>query len=78
MDLFKCTASVAIWGNSKWKQKPRDEQAEADGTDECERVSKLLGLNVDDLLKNLLKPRIKVKLNFILFKIWYPPMLESL
>jgi hypothetical protein len=32
---------------------------------------------VDDLLKNLLKPRIKVKLNFILFKIWYPPMLES-
>ena len=67
MDLFKCTAAVAIWGNSKWKQKPRDEQAEADGTDECERVSKLLGLNVDDLLKNLLKPRIKVKLNFILF-----------
>jgi len=61
MDLFKCTAAVAIWGNSKWKQKPRDEQAEADGTDECERVSKLLGLNVDDLLKNLLKPRIKVK-----------------
>ena len=50
----------AIWGNSKWKQKPRDEQAEADGTDECERVSKLFGINCDDLLKNLLKPRIKV------------------
>ena len=51
---------MAIWGNSKWKQKPRDEQAEADGTDECEKVSKLFGVNFDDLLKNLLKPRIKV------------------
>jgi myosin heavy chain 6/7 len=62
--LFKNTAAVAIWGNSKWKQKPRDEQAEADGTDECERVSKLFGIPIDDLLKNLLKPRIKVKLKF--------------
>jgi myosin heavy chain 6/7 len=53
---------VAIWGNSKWKQKPRDEQAEADGTDEVERVSKLFGVPVDDLLKNLLKPRIKVNI----------------
>ena len=59
--MFRCTAAVAIWGNSKWKQKPRDEQAEADGTDEIERVSKLFGVTVDDLLKNLLKPRIKVK-----------------
>ena len=61
---------MAIWGNSKWKQKPRDEQAEADGTDEVERVSKLFGVNVDDLLKNLLKPRIKVNKVFTyLYKI---------
>ena len=58
--MFKNTAAVAIWGNSKWKQKPRDEQAEADGTEECEKVAKLLGISVDDLTKNLLKPRIKV------------------
>ena len=58
--MFKNTAAVAIWGNSKWKQKPRDEQAEADGTDEVERVAKLFGISMDELLKNLLKPRIKV------------------
>ena len=63
MQLFKCTASVAIWGNSKWKQKTREEQAESDGTDECEKVAILLGLNLDDLLKGLLKPKIKVCLN---------------
>ena len=63
MQLLKCTASVAIWGNSKWKQKPREEQAESDGTDECEKVATLLGLNLDDLLKGLLKPKIKVCLN---------------
>jgi len=60
---------VAIWGNSKWKQKPRDEQAEADGTDEVERVSKLFGVPVDDLLKNLLKPRIKVNMFLHIYKI---------
>ena len=49
------------WGNSKWKQRPREEQAEADGTDQVNKASTLLGLNLDDLLKGLLKPKIKVK-----------------
>jgi len=31
LDLFKITASVMHWGNQKWKQKPREEQAEPDG-----------------------------------------------
>ena len=61
MQLFRCTAAVAIWGNAKWKQKPREEQAEADGTEENEKVANLLGLSVDELLKGLLKPRIKVR-----------------
>ena len=48
------------WGNAKWKQRPREEQAETDGTEECEKVSHLLGLQSADLIKGLLKPRIKV------------------
>ena len=61
MDLFKCTAAVAIWGNSQWKQRPREEQAEPDGTEEVNKVAALLGIDEADLLKGLTKPRIKVK-----------------
>ena len=50
------------WGNAKWKQRPREEQAETDGTEECEKVSHLLGLQSADLIKGLLKPRIKVNI----------------
>ncbi len=62
--LFKSTAAVAIFGNTKWKQKPREEQAEADGTDEVDRVATLLGLDQAELLKGLTKPRIKVWILF--------------
>jgi myosin heavy subunit len=53
------------WGNSKWKQRPREEQAETDGTEECEKVAHLLGIDCADLLKGLLKPRIKVGNEFV-------------
>ena len=61
MDLFKNTAAVTIFGNTKWKQRPREEQAEADSMEELEKVSALFGIEKDDLVKGLLKPRIKVK-----------------
>ena len=66
MDLFKNTAAVCVWGNSKWKQRPREEQAEADGTEELEKVAALLSIDKDELVKGLTKPRIKVYLNNIL------------
>jgi myosin heavy chain 6/7 len=59
-DAFKATLAICHWGNSKWKQRPREEQAETDGTEECEKVSHLLGVDSADLIKGLLKPRIKV------------------
>ena len=62
MDLFKITAAVMHWGNQKWKQKPREEQAEADGQEECEKVAKLLGLEIDPFIMGLLKPKIKARL----------------
>ncbi|CAF5081814.1 unnamed protein product, partial [Rotaria magnacalcarata] len=44
----------------QWKQRPREEQAEPDGTEDVEKVAHLLGVEAADLLKGLLKPRIKV------------------
>ena len=49
-DLFKNTAAVCIWGNSKWKQRPREEQAEADGTEELEQVARIDAGDFKDLL----------------------------
>ena len=62
---YKITAAVMHFGSLKFKQRPREEQAEADGTEEGERVAHLLGLNSADLYKNLSKPRIKVGNEFV-------------
>lgn len=44
----------------KFKQRPREEQAEADGTAEAEKVAFLLGVNAKDLMQSILKPKVKV------------------
>ncbi|XP_026481144.1 myosin heavy chain, muscle-like isoform X18 [Ctenocephalides felis] len=64
-DIYKITAAVMHMGGMKFKQRGREEQAEADGQEEGERVAKLLGCDVQDLYKNLLKPRIKVGNEFV-------------
>ncbi|XP_057329271.1 myosin heavy chain, muscle isoform X18 [Microplitis mediator] len=64
-NIYKITASVMHMGGMKFKQRGREEQAEADGTEEGERVAKLLGVDCQDLYKNLLKPRIKVGNEFV-------------
>ncbi|XP_076397239.1 myosin heavy chain isoform X29 [Megachile rotundata] len=64
-DIYKITAAVMHMGGMKFKQRGREEQAEADGTEEGERVAKLLGCDCADLYKNLLKPRIKVGNEFV-------------
>ncbi|XP_076312164.1 myosin heavy chain, muscle-like isoform X3 [Tachypleus tridentatus] len=65
LNIYKITASVMHFGELKFKQRPREEQAEADGTEEGERSAHLLGLNAADLFKNLLKPKIKVGNEFV-------------
>ncbi|KAJ8679906.1 hypothetical protein QAD02_015693 [Eretmocerus hayati] len=64
-DIYKITASVMHMGGMKFKQRGREEQAEADGTEEGERVATLLGIDCADMYKNLLKPRIKVGNEFV-------------
>ncbi|BFZ03204.1 hypothetical protein BsWGS_06243 [Bradybaena similaris] len=63
--LYRCTAAIIHFGEMKFKQRPREEQAEADGTAEAEKVAFLLGINAGDLLKGLLKPKIKVGAEYV-------------
>ncbi|XP_070595885.1 myosin-3 [Erythrolamprus reginae] len=58
--IYKLTGAVMHYGNMKFKQKPREEQAEPDGTEEADKTAYLMGLNSADLLKALCFPRVKV------------------
>ncbi|XP_015665771.1 myosin-3 isoform X1 [Protobothrops mucrosquamatus] len=58
--IYKLTGAVMHYGNMKFKQKPREEQAEPDGTEEADKAAYLMGLNSADLLKALCFPRVKV------------------
>ncbi|XP_010724733.2 myosin heavy chain, skeletal muscle, adult-like [Meleagris gallopavo] len=48
------------YGNLKFKQKQREEQAEPDGTEVADKAAYLMGLNSADMLKALCYPRVKV------------------
>lgn len=65
MSLYKCTCAIMLMGEMKFKQRPREEQAEADGTAEAEKVSFLLGVNCKDLMSSILKPKVKVGNEFV-------------
>lgn len=43
-DIYKITASVMHMGGMKFKQRGREEQAEADGTDVCIKPQNLLSI----------------------------------
>ncbi|CAJ0581093.1 unnamed protein product, partial [Mesorhabditis spiculigera] len=59
-ELYKTCAAIMHMGNMKFKQKPRDEQAEIDGMDAPEKAARLFCVNVDIFLMALLSPKIKV------------------
>ncbi|XP_071378237.1 myosin heavy chain, fast skeletal muscle-like [Centroberyx affinis] len=58
--IYKLTGAVLHYGNMKFKQKQREEQAEPDGTEVADKAAYLVGLNSADLLKALCYPRVKV------------------
>ncbi|KAM4598461.1 myosin heavy chain, fast skeletal muscle-like [Polymixia lowei] len=58
--IYKLTGAVMHYGNMKFKQKQREEQAESDGTEVADKVAFLMGLNSADLVKGLCYPRVKV------------------
>merc|ERR1719228_1471960 len=65
MALYKATCSILHLGEMKFKQRPREERAEADGTAEAEKAAFLLGVNCGDLLKAMLKPKVKVGSEYV-------------
>ncbi|XP_043241429.1 myosin heavy chain, muscle-like isoform X49 [Amphibalanus amphitrite] len=64
-NIYKIVAAVMHLGTMKFKQRGREEQAEADGAEEGERVAKLVGVDGPTLYLNLLKPKIKVGNEFV-------------
>ncbi|XP_036445309.1 slow myosin heavy chain 3 [Colossoma macropomum] len=58
--IYKLTGAIMHYGNMKFKQKQREEQAEADGTEDADKSAYLMGLNSADLIKALCHPRVKV------------------
>ncbi|XP_069013375.1 myosin, heavy chain 7B, cardiac muscle, beta a [Embiotoca jacksoni] len=57
---YKIVGAIMHFGNMKFKQKQREEQAEADGTESADKASFLMGVSSADLIKGLLHPRVKV------------------
>ncbi|XP_036418267.1 myosin-7-like [Colossoma macropomum] len=58
--VYKLTGAIMHYGNMKFKQKQREEQAEPDGTEDADKAAYLMGLNSAELLKGLCHPRVKV------------------
>ncbi|KAM4692080.1 myosin-1B-like isoform 2-T2 [Rhinophrynus dorsalis] len=58
--IYKLTGAVMHYGNMRFKQKQREEQAEPDGTEDADKVAYLMGLNSSELVKSLCNPRVKV------------------
>ncbi|EYC06558.1 hypothetical protein Y032_0075g958 [Ancylostoma ceylanicum] len=60
MDLYKSCAAILHMGEMKFKQRPREEQAEPDGDEDAQNVAHNLGVNHEEFLKALTKPRVRV------------------
>jgi len=64
-NIYRITSTVMHMGEMKFKQKGREEQAEADGTEVGELVADLLGCEADPFYLFLCKPKIKVGNEFV-------------
>ncbi|KHJ87840.1 myosin head, partial [Oesophagostomum dentatum] len=59
-DLYKTCAAIMHMSRFAFRQKPREEQAEIDSMDSPMKAAKLFGIDPDQLVIALVKPRIKV------------------
>ena len=60
MECYQLISAHMHMGNMKFKQRPREEQAEPDGTDEAEKASKMFKVETEEFMKSLTRPRVKV------------------
>merc|ERR1712142_1268802 len=63
--MFKITAAILNFSMMKFKQKPRDEQAEVEDPADGERVAYLLGIPVKEFHTSLIKPKVKVGTEYV-------------
>eukprot|EP00069_Balaena_mysticetus_P022245 bmy_14001T0 len=63
--VYKLTGGIMHFGNMKFKQEPREEQAEVDTTEVADEVAHLMGLNSGELQKGITRPRVKVGNEFV-------------
>ncbi|KIH63134.1 hypothetical protein ANCDUO_06567 [Ancylostoma duodenale] len=59
-DLYKTCAAIMHMSRFAFRQKPREEQAEVDSMDSPMKAAKLFGIDADQFISSLVKPRIKV------------------
>ncbi|XP_026857951.2 myosin-16-like [Electrophorus electricus] len=65
MSIYKLTGGIMHFGNMKFKQKPREEQADVDTTEVADKVAHLMGINSGELQKGITRPRVKVGNEFV-------------
>jgi len=58
--VFRTVSAVLLFGNMRFKQERNNDQATLPDNTVAQQISHLLGLNVTDLVRGFLKPRIKV------------------
>uniref|UniRef100_A0A915LUE4 Myosin heavy chain n=1 Tax=Meloidogyne javanica TaxID=6303 RepID=A0A915LUE4_MELJA len=59
-EMYALVAAVMHMGEMRFKQRPREEQAEADDIKEGEIACKLFGVDKDAFLTAILRPRVKI------------------
>uniref|UniRef100_A0A667XSN2 Myosin-16-like n=1 Tax=Myripristis murdjan TaxID=586833 RepID=A0A667XSN2_9TELE len=65
MSVYKLTGGIMHFGNMKFKQKAREEQADVDTTEVADKVAHLMGINSGELQKGITRPRVKVGNEFV-------------
>ncbi|KAJ8364007.1 hypothetical protein SKAU_G00128380 [Synaphobranchus kaupii] len=63
--IYYLTGGIMHFGNMKFKQKPREEQAEVDSTEVADKVAHLMSINSGELQKGITRPRVKVGNEFV-------------
>ncbi|PAV62201.1 hypothetical protein WR25_17000 [Diploscapter pachys] len=61
MNCYRLMSAHMHMGIMKFKQRPREEQAEPDGQEEAEKAAKMYAVDVDQFLKAFVSPRVKVE-----------------
>ncbi len=63
--IFRVVSAVMLFGNMKFKQERNSDQATLPDNTVAQKVSHLLGLNVTDMIKAFLRPKLKVGRDYV-------------